>query len=58
MKHNKIFSSEIVHKGKTLDRVLEGSDGEKGFATSNYVAMLWDDDNHPFLHHYLNLIHL
>lgn len=27
MKHNKIFSSEVVHKGKTLDRVLEGSGG-------------------------------
>lgn len=26
MKHNKIFSSEVVHKGKTLDRVLESSD--------------------------------
>lgn len=27
MKHNKIFSSEVVNKGKTLDKVLESSGG-------------------------------
>lgn len=29
MKHNKIFSSEVVHKGKTLDRILD-SDSSSG----------------------------
>lgn len=48
MKHNKIFSSEVVHKGKTLDRVLESSGGGKESGTLNYVAMLWDEDNPPF----------
>ena len=43
MKHNKIFSSEVVHKGKTLDRVLEGSGGgDSDIVTIEFDVILGD----------------
>lgn len=43
MKHNKIFSSEVVHKGKTLDRVLEDSGGgDSDIVTIEFDVILGD----------------
>lgn len=43
MKHNKIFSSEVVHKGKSLDRVLESNgSGDGDIVTIEFDVILGD----------------
>lgn len=45
MKHNKIFSSDVVHKGKTLDRVLDG--GNNSNPSASCCLFNFDHTNPP-----------